>query len=68
MSLGQVLRLRIRHMSDGVALGSRAFVEEVFIEYRERFGAKRRSGARVIRGVPLGGLMALRDLRVRAVT
>jgi hypothetical protein len=36
--------------------------------HRERFGPNRRSGARPIRGVPLGGLMTLRDLRVAAVT
>jgi putative transposase len=68
LSPGQVLRLRIRHLSDGVVLGSQGFVEEMFVRYRERFGPKRRSGARPIRGVPLGGLMSLRDLRVEAVT
>ena len=68
LSMGQILRLRIRHMSDGVVLGSKGFVNEVFVLHREKFGSKRQSGARVIRGVPLGGLMALRDLRVRAVT
>ena len=41
LSLGQVLRLRVRHMSDGVALGSRAFVHEVFARHRDRFGPKR---------------------------
>ena len=64
LSPGQVLRLRIRHLSDGVALGSREFVDEVFERYRQRFGPRRRSGARPIRAVPLPGLMALRDLRV----
>jgi len=36
--------------------------------HREKFGSRRRDGARPIRGVRLGGLMALRDLRVKAVT
>lgn len=68
LSGAEVLRLRIRYLTDGVALGSREFVEEVFGLHREKFGAKRRSGARPLRGVPLPGLHTLRDLRLRAVT
>ena len=68
LSVGQVLRLRIRHLTDGVVLGSKGFVDEIFALHRERFGPKRRSGARPIRGVPLPGLRVLRDLRVAAVT
>ena len=67
LSLGEVLRLRVRHMSDGVALGSRAFVDEVFTLHREKFGAKRKDGARPIRALASIGMMALRDLRVRAL-
>ena len=58
LSLGQILRLRVRHMSDGVALGSRAFVNEVFTLHREKFGAKRKDGARPIRALASIGLMA----------
>ncbi|MBM3879201.1 MAG: hypothetical protein FJ387_05710, partial [Verrucomicrobia bacterium] len=70
LSVGEVLRLRIRHMTDGVVLGSKGFVDEVWLAHRERFGSKRRSGARSIRGggEPLAGLNALRDLRVEAIT
>ena len=67
LSLGQVLRLRVRHMSDGVALGTRAFVNEVFVLHREKFGPKRKDGARPIRALASIGLTALRDLRVRAL-
>jgi putative transposase len=67
LSLGQVLRLRVRHMTDGVVLGSKGFVNEVFALHREKFGRKRQDGARPIRGVPLEGLSVLRDLRVDAV-
>jgi hypothetical protein len=67
LSLGQVLRLRVRHMSDGVALGTRAFVEEVFVLHREKFASKRKNGARPIRALSSIGLNALRDLRVRAL-
>jgi REP element-mobilizing transposase RayT len=66
LSMGQILRLRIRHMTDGVVLGSQGFVNEVFAQHREKFGKNRKDGARPIRGVPLG-LSALRDLRLNAV-
>ena len=67
LSLGQVLRLRVRHMSDGVALGTREFVNEVFARHREKFGPKRKDGARPIRALSAFGLTALRNLRVRAL-
>jgi len=67
LSLGEVLRLRVRHMSDGVALGTRAFVNEVFTLHREKFGPKRKDGARPIRALATIGLTAIRDLKVRAV-
>ena len=67
LSLGQVLRLRVRHMSDGVALGTKAFVDEVFTRHRELFGKKRKDGARPIRALAAFGLTALRNLRVRAL-
>ena len=64
---GQVLRLRIRHFSDGVVLGSREFVDQQFMRFRDRFSPKRKDGARPIRGVPLPGISVLRDLRVDAI-
>ena len=67
LSLGQVLRLRVRHLSDGVALGTRTFVNEVFVLHRDKFGPKRKDGARPIRALSSIGLMALRDLRVRVL-
>ena len=66
LSLGQVRRLRVRHMSDGMALGTRAFVEDVSALHREKFGPRRKDGARPIRALSSIGLNALRDLRVRA--
>jgi len=67
LSLPQVLRLRVRHFTDGLILGSKEFVNTVFERHRKRFGSRRTSGARPIRGAPLPTLRALRDLRVRAV-
>jgi hypothetical protein len=66
----EVIRLteRIRAFSGGVAVGSEAFVEEVFNERRDLFGPNRKRGARrVERGThPLRAVLcALRDLRAR---
>jgi len=67
LSLGQVLRLRVRHLTDGVFLGSEAFVNEMFARHRDRFGARRKDGPRPIRGVPLPELRVMRDLRIDAI-
>ena len=63
LGVAEALRLRLRYLSDGVALGSEAYVNEVFREFRNRFGPKRRSGARPLRGLPFTDLRTLRDLR-----
>lgn len=67
LGVGQVLRLRVRHLTDGLVLGSKEFVDAMHERYRERFGPRRKGGARPIRGVPLPGLRSLRDLRVDTV-
>lgn len=63
----ELLRCRIRYFNDGVALGSRLFIEEVFSQNRTFFGEKRKSGARRIRGASQCGLFSLRDLRLDAI-
>jgi hypothetical protein len=67
LSVGQILRLRVRHLSDGVVLGSKVFVNEVFLRHREKFGPRRKDGARRIRGLPLPDIRVLRDLQVRTL-
>lgn len=57
------LARRVRHFTEGLALGSRAFVDQVFAEHRGQFGPRRRTGARRMRGVPWPDVMAARDLR-----
>ena len=59
MPLGQALGLRMRRMTDGLVLGSQAWVEEVYAAYRGQFGRKRKVGARPLRGVE-GGMCTLR--------
>ena len=49
----------MRRMTDGLVLGSQAWVEEVYAAYRGQFGLKRKVGARPLRGVE-GGMCTLR--------
>ena len=63
----QMLRCRVRYFADGLALGTKTFVNEVFAARRGHFGSKRTTGARALRSVEANGLCALRDLRVRAL-
>jgi len=64
--LGKMLRCRVRYFTDGAVIGSRGFVNEVFMGARERFGPKRKDGARKLRGSgssAAGMLWSVRDLR-----
>ena len=63
---GELLRRRVRYFVDGMVVGSRGFVEGVFVLSRGWFGAGRREGARRIAGVATD-LRALRGLQVRAI-
>jgi len=66
MPFGKMLRCRVRYFTDGVVIGSRSFVNETFACARQRFGPKRRDGARKMRGAaaPSAGILwSLRDLR-----
>jgi hypothetical protein len=46
----RMLQHRIRYFTDGAVIGSRIFVDEAFVNSRTRFGPKRNSGARKMRG------------------
>ncbi|MBL9159412.1 MAG: transposase [Verrucomicrobiales bacterium] len=63
LPLRQVIRLRVRYFTDGAVLGGAAFVEGVFARHRERFGLKRRTGARPMEEADWEGLCVLRDLK-----
>jgi len=68
LSYQDVLRCRVRYFSDGMVLGSRAFVEDVFGRRRSFFGAKRKTGARVMRGGDWGNLCVARDLQKEVIS
>jgi len=62
LSEAEMLRCRVRHFTEGVAIGGESFVEGVFALARDRFGPRRQTGARKIRNVATS-LHAMRELR-----
>lgn len=50
ISRGKMLRCRVRYFTDGAVIGSRRFVNDAFVNARERFGEKGKDGARKMRG------------------
>ena len=65
--LPELLRCRVRYFTDGVILGSQSYVEDVFLRYRSRFGVKRQTGARAMRG-GFADLFTVRRLRLATIT
>jgi len=66
IGMAAMLRHRVRYFTDGAVIGSKAFVNEAFAGARERFTAKRKDGARAMRGGASGAkglLWSMRDLR-----
>ena len=63
LSLAEYLRCRVRYFTDGFVFGGREFVDGVFRRERERFGERRRDGARRMRGVE-DDWFAMRNLQV----
>jgi putative transposase len=67
LAMARMLRCRVRYFTDGAVIGSREFVNEAFANARERFGGKRKDGARAMKGSGSGAkgvLWSMRDLRV----
>lgn len=66
LPFGRMLRCKIRYFTAGAVVGQKEFVEDVFQKARHRFGPKRKSGARTMRGnasAARGLLWAMRDLK-----
>ena len=67
LSQADYLRCKVRYFSDGAVLGGKNFVEGIFQSCRDRFGPKRKDGARPLRGLAGGSpddrLFNLRQLR-----
>jgi hypothetical protein len=66
VALSKMLRFKVRYFTDGAVIGSREFVDEIFQKSRERFGPKRKTGARKMKGcgsAAAGLLWSVRDLK-----
>ena len=66
MGFAGILMKRVRYFTAGAVIGSRECVETCFEQARGRFGPKRKSGARRMRGnaSPAAGVLwSMRDLR-----
>ena len=68
LTLPQTLRLKIRYLSAGFAMGSEAFLEKIFQHFKKHFGPNRTTGARKLRLIEFAGAMVIRDLKKDAVT
>jgi hypothetical protein len=68
LSKAELLQCKVRYFSDGVVLGSKTFVEDIFQKHRVEFGIKRKTGARKPRFGEWGPLCTMRDLRLKPVT
>jgi REP element-mobilizing transposase RayT len=68
LSRAELLHCKVRYLSDGVVLGSKTFVEDVFHKHRDDFGLKRTTGARKPRYGDWGSLCTMRDLRLTPVS
>jgi hypothetical protein len=68
LSKAELLQCKVRYFSDGVVLGGKAFVEDIFKQHRGEFGLKRKTGARKPGFGEWGALCTMRDLRLKPVS
>jgi len=66
LSKRELLSCRVRYFRDGLAIGSKLFVESVFETHREWFSAGRKDGARKIKR-SIEPFYCLRDLQKEAI-
>ena len=59
----ELLRMRVRYFSDGLALGSKSFVESIFREHRSAFSAKRVHAGIALPEGSWGQLHSMRNLQ-----
>ena len=64
----ELIFCKVRYFSDGLAIGSRNFIEDLFQKNRNLFSEKRKSGARTIKNADSGGLCCMRDLRLTPIS
>ncbi len=62
LSLAQLLRCRVRYLTDGAVIGGKAWMEDWLRTNAETYG-KRKTPPKAMRGGVWGGLCSLRDLK-----
>lgn len=66
LKMAAILCYRLRYFTAGAVIGSKEFVNEAFASAKERFGARRKDGARAMKGnaqAARGQLWSMRDLK-----
>ncbi len=64
----ELLRCRCRYFTDGLIIGSKAFVEDYYNKNFQHLSESRPSGSRKMRGVEMDELMVFRDLRKTVIS
>ena len=64
VEMAELLRRRVRYFSDGMAIGSRLFLKEIYEQHRECFPESRKARFASMKGTDWGGLQVVRDLKV----
>ena len=65
VEMSELLRRRVRYFSDGMAIGSKLFLEGLFHEHRDCFPGTRKARFASMKGSDWGGLQVVRDLKVK---
>ena len=67
LSLGQLLRCRVRYFSAGMAIGREPFLESLLAVLREHFTEKRKTAARKMSGGDWGETRSARALQIKPI-
>lgn len=63
ISVSEMIQCKVRYFADGVVIGTKSYVEEVFKTNRKHFPESRKDGARKMRGVEIDGVAKLYVIR-----
>ncbi len=64
VEMTELLRRRVRYFSDGMAIGSKLFLKEIYEDHRECFPESRKARFARMKGSDWGELQVVRDLKV----
>ncbi len=64
LPMEQLLQLRVRYFSDGMAIGNASFLDAIFAQFRKNFSSKRRSALKPMKGFDRLKIGSLRGLQI----